>query len=68
VDLRCAEGSNCPVGEFGWRKASSSWFLWRPTCREKGKKKKKKRYEEEKVESWSVDGCGSAEKGEVGLG
>jgi hypothetical protein len=42
--------------------------LCRPTCREKGKKKKKKRYEEEKVESWSVDGCGSAEKGEVGLG
>jgi len=42
------------VGEFGWRKASSGWFLWRPICREKEKKKQKKknRYEEEKVGSW----------------
>jgi len=42
-------------------------FLWRPTCREKGKKKKK-RYGEEKVKLWSVGGCGSAEKREVGSG
>jgi hypothetical protein len=31
------------VGEFGWRKASSGWFLWRPICREKEKKSRRRR-------------------------